>query len=104
MIADGGRMIKFHVSTAIRVVTSSHVAEILRDAAPKVMLYPTHLIATLLDHLLHRENTSQKLPSPPIFTSENWVRTRGSMNGTPIDDVASSRHPPARNELYIHGG
>lgn len=29
-------MIKFHVSTAIRIAVSTHAAEILRDAGPKV--------------------------------------------------------------------
>ena len=29
-------MTKFHVSTAIRIAVSTHVAEILRDAGPEV--------------------------------------------------------------------
>jgi hypothetical protein len=38
IIADDVGMLKFHVSTALRTAISMHVAEILRDAGPKVML------------------------------------------------------------------
>ena len=31
------RMLKFHASAAVRTAISTHVAEILRDAGPKVM-------------------------------------------------------------------
>jgi hypothetical protein len=31
---------KFHVCSSLRAATSMHVAEILRDAGPKVMSYP----------------------------------------------------------------
>jgi hypothetical protein len=34
-------MLKFHVSTALRTAVSTHVAEILRDAGPKVIM-PNH--------------------------------------------------------------
>lgn len=33
---NGAGVIKFHVSTAIRIAVSTHVAEILRDAGPEV--------------------------------------------------------------------
>jgi hypothetical protein len=38
-MADDVRILKFHVSTAVRTAISTHVAEILRDAGPKVILY-----------------------------------------------------------------
>ena len=41
IIADNVGISKFHVSTAVRTAISMHVAEILRDAGPKVMLCPT---------------------------------------------------------------
>jgi hypothetical protein len=33
------KTMKFHVSTAMRTAVSTHVAEILRDAGPKVISY-----------------------------------------------------------------
>jgi hypothetical protein len=41
IIANNVRMSKFHLCTAMRTAISMHVAEILRDAGPKVMLCPT---------------------------------------------------------------
>jgi hypothetical protein len=40
IVADDVRILKFHLATAVRTAVSTHVAEILRDAAPKVMLCP----------------------------------------------------------------
>ena len=34
---------KYHVSTALRTAAETHVPEILRDAGPKVTLYPIAL-------------------------------------------------------------
>ena len=33
-------ILKFHLSAAVRTAVSMHVAEILRDAGPEVMLCP----------------------------------------------------------------
>jgi hypothetical protein len=41
IIANNMGISKFHLCTAMRTVLSIHVAEILRDAGPKVMLCPT---------------------------------------------------------------
>jgi hypothetical protein len=41
IIANNVGISKFHICTAMRTVISMHVAEILRDAGPKVMLCPT---------------------------------------------------------------
>ena len=49
-----------------------HVAEILRDAGPKVMLYAT-IDSKLYSTFVMRENMWRKSPSPPKLTTENWV-------------------------------
>ena len=50
-----------------------HVAEILRDAGPRVILYPT-INSKLYQPLLYRENMWKwKSPSPPKPITENWV-------------------------------
>ena len=41
IIVDNVGISKFHVSTAVRTAISMHVAEILRDAGPKVIFCPT---------------------------------------------------------------
>ena len=40
-IANNMGLSKFHLCTALRTAISMHVAEILRDAGPKVMSCPT---------------------------------------------------------------
>jgi hypothetical protein len=62
---------KFLVCTAMRVAVSTHVAEILRDAGPKVVFIPIHHFIVGADLLLYRENKSAKSPNPPRFTVEN---------------------------------
>ena len=42
IVIDAFGMLKFNVSTAVRTALSTHVAEILRDAGPKVILMPNH--------------------------------------------------------------
>jgi hypothetical protein len=42
-------ILKFHASTALRTAISTHVAEILRDAGPKVMICG---IVTLKAHMI----------------------------------------------------
>ena len=68
-------MMKFHVSTAIRTAVSTHVAEILRDVGPEVLLFSI-ILRLLPDFLLPRESTSGKLPSLLTCTLGNWVRIR----------------------------
>ena len=65
-------MLQFHVSTAVRTAICTHVAEILRDAGPKVMLCRMTILK-LHTTSLDRENTYRKSPSPPRFTLGSWV-------------------------------
>ena len=51
------RKTKFHVSTAIRTAVSTHVAEILRNAGPMVILVIFHHPSAGINVLLCRENT-----------------------------------------------
>ena len=45
----------------MRVAVSTHVAEILRDAGPKVIVFiPIHHFIVGAELLLYRENTSAK--------------------------------------------
>ena len=62
---------KFLASTAMRTAVSTHVAEILRDAGPKVTFVRPYVSITGSDLPLHRENTSAKLPSTLRFTVGN---------------------------------
>jgi hypothetical protein len=47
IVADDVGIMKFNVCTALRTAMSTHVAEIFRDAGPKVILYR---IITLKPH------------------------------------------------------
>jgi len=64
----------------MRTAISMHVAEILRDAGPKVTLYPSVALRVPLT-FRYRENTLVKLRSLRTLTPGNWVRTyrRGSI-------------------------
>lgn len=92
---------KFHLCTAMRTVMSMHVAEILRDAGPKVVLGP--IIDFKLYPTLYRENLWQKSLGPPNLTTENWVGLRINVILS-VNNSFSSNPPPPCNELYIYRG
>lgn len=61
----------------MRTAVSTHVAEILRGAGPKVTVHPSIILHLPSTFLLRRENTFLKLLSLPMCTQGNWVRVRG---------------------------
>jgi hypothetical protein len=87
-------IIKYHLCTALRTAITVHVAEILRDAGPKVTMFNVQLSVSLRPTFLCRESTCRRSPSPPRFTTANWVGTKQT-NYVPFINNAALM-PPAR--------
>jgi hypothetical protein len=59
IIADNVGIFKYHVSTAMRTAISMHVAEILRDAGPKVNTIPNHNSEAAPDSVLQGKHVAE---------------------------------------------
>jgi hypothetical protein len=58
------RVIKFHVSTAMRTAVSTHVAEILRDAGPEVPFRFFVVLLVTLDFRLAQGLHAREIAKP----------------------------------------
>ena len=86
----------------MRTAISVHVAEILRDAGPKVTLYPSVDLRVPLT-FRYRENTLVKLRSLRTLTPGKWVCTLSArFDMLSLIDASSSHSPLACDEPYIH--
>ena len=99
-MAHDVRITKYHVSTAAHTALSTHVAEILRDAKPKAMLYLSISLQLRLTYCYEGETrqrnccTDQRSPREIGYASEKLKYT--------LINYISSHSPPPRHESYIH--
>ena len=71
-------MIKFHVSTAIRIAVSTHVAEILRDAGPEVAFRYFVFLRAPVDFMVAQGLHAREIAKPTGVHPAKLCKYRGS--------------------------
>lgn len=96
-------MIKFHVSTAIRIAVSTHVAEILRDAGPEVAFRYFVVLRVPVDFMAAQGLHAREIAKPTGVHPAKLCKYRGSGNCVSLMDVLSARvlRLLATNHIFI---
>lgn len=103
IIADDRGMSKYHISIALRTAIITHVAEILRDAGPKVVFCEFKTLKLHTIAFAQGKHISEIVKPTKVHPGKLGMYWEAFMTSC-TNIVTSSNSPSSRYESYIQRG